>query len=523
MTESASSPEAWPPRRRYLSLWFPFLPAERLKRRDAGSAPPAGRPLVLVEKIDGALRLFATDRRAAGLGLEPGLTLADARARFPSLLTVEADAQADAGFLTRLAALCERFTPLTALDPPDGLTLDITGCAQLFGGEEALRAEACARLQRLGLTLRASIAGTPDAARALARYGQTAVAPPGMDESLVRPLPAAALGIGAEAAIALARAGLTTIGDLADRPSILFAARFGQELPRRLARTLGREDRRITPLRPPPDCLAERPFAEPLTEAAAVEGVLARLAGEIARLLERRGAGGRLFEASFFRSDGGVRHIAVGTGRPTRDPAVIRRLFRERIDALADPLDPGFGFDLVRLAASALEPLGPLQPELDGQGATAATVAELVDRLSARFGPERVLRFVARDTHDPDREAHAVAAAGPAPALPWPRPEPAGPPPRPLQLFEPPQPIETLAELPDGPPLRFRWRRVLHEVALAEGPERIAPEWWRGRAETAPRDYYRIEDSEGRRFWLFRRGLYGEEAGPRWFLHGLFA
>jgi protein ImuB len=78
--------------------------------------------------------------------------------------------------------------------------------------------------------------------------------------------------------------------------------------------------------------------------------------------------------------------------------------------------------------------------------------------------------------------------------------------------------------VPDGPPIRFRWRRVLHAVIRADGPERIAPEWWRTPEGTATRDYYRVEDENGRRFWLYRDGLYDRETGtPRWFLHGLFA
>lgn len=478
----------------------------------------------MVETVRNALRLVDCDRRAVALGLTRGLTLADARARIPALTVVEAEPQADRAFLEALAAFCDRFTPLVALDLPDGLLLDITGCAHLFGGEAVFHDRIGTQLRRMGLALRAAVAGTPEAARAFARFGAGGVAAPGTDETLAQKLPVAALDIAAETVIALSRAGLKTLADLAGRPSAGLSARFGEEIATRLRRTLGREDARITPLRPPPACVVERHFAELLLDGQALEEVVARLVAEAARLLETRGEGGRAFEISLFRSDGAVRRLTIETGRPSRDAGAILRLWRERIETLADPLDPGFGFDAIRLAVPFCEPLNTHQPNLDGRAVEDEAVADLVDRLVARFGRARVLRFAAQDTHHPVRSAKALSAAAPAPAMAWPVPEPGEPPARPLQLFEPPQPIETLAEVPDGPPMRFRWRRVLHEIARAEGPERIAPEWWRDGPAEPMRDYYRVEDAQGRRFWLFRAGLYERESEPpRWFLHGLFA
>jgi protein ImuB len=350
------------------------------------------------------------------------------------------------------------------------------------------------------------------------------IAPPGGEAAAVRPLPVAALGLGEDVRRALSLAGLKRIGDLADLPSQPLAARFGEDLPTRLRRTLGEEDRRITPMRPPPACRVERRFAEPIAHADAIDGTIRALLGQAAALLEAVGQGGRVFEASFFRTDGAVRRISVETGRPTRDASSVLRLLQARLDALADPLDPGFGFDLIRLAVPLAQPLAQLQPRFDGETRDEDAVSDLVDRLVARFGASRVLRFSAADTHDPARASRLVPASSPAALKPgWSSPEPGEPPVRPLQLFERPQPIETLAETPDGPPLRFRWRRVLHMIARAEGPERIAPEWWRDR-EAPTRDYYRVEDLEGRRFWVFRAGLYERETSrPRWYLHGLFA
>ena len=476
---------------------------------------------MLVERAQGAQKLFAVDRRAAALGLVPGLSLAEALARIRPLAVVAADPAADAAWLAALATLCERFTPLVALDPPEGLLLDITGCAQLFGGEAGLRADIRKRLRQVGLTVRDGIGQTPDAARALARFGEPGAAPD------VTSLPIAALGLPPATMLALSRTGLSTIGDLAARPMAGLAARFGADLPQRLARVLGQEDVRIVPRRPPAACTVERHFLEPIVQAQAVERVLDGLMREVADLLAERGLGGSAFEASLFRSDGQIRRILVETSGPSRDVAAILRLFALRIDALNVPVDAGFGIDAVRLAVMRTAPLAPAQPDLDNNVGEAAHVFGLVDRLVARFGGDRVLRFAARDTHHPTRVTRQMPAQQPTPVPRKAHPKlwapPAGPPGRPLSLFDPPLPIEVLAEVPDGAPVHFRWRRALHNVTRAEGPERIAPEWWHDEQEqeTLTRDYYRLEDAQGRRFWVFREGLHAETAC--WFLHGLFA
>ncbi len=480
---------------------------------------------MVIARDRGALKLADCDMAAMALGLSPGMTLADARARIPDLVALEARPEADRAFLERLAAYCDRFTPMVALDPPHGLVLDITGCSRLFSQAGLLRLMA-GRLSSAGFTVRAAFAGTPEAARAVARFGAGGIVPPGGEEEAVGLLPTAALELPGDILVALSRAGLKTVADVAERAPAALTARFGAALAARLARILGREDIRITPLRPVPDCVVEQHFPEPLLDVAGLETVVARLLSEAASVLERRGMGGRAFEISFFRSDGAVRRLTLETGQPSRDTTALLRLWRERVETLADPIDPGFGFDAVKLAVSVCEPLTNVQTSLDGHASDDDAVAALVDRLVTRFGRDKILRFIAQDTHDPRREARAVPVTitPHAPALAWPTLEANAPPARPLHLFDPPQPVETLAEVPDGPPLRFRWRRVLHEIARAEGPERIAPEWWRDGPQPPIRDYYRVEDAEGHRFWLFRAGLYeGGGEQPRWFLHGLFA
>jgi protein ImuB len=461
--------------------------------------------------------LLAVDQRAFALGMVPGLSLADARARVPALGIFDHDPVSDRAWLERIADGCDRYTPMVAIDGADGLLLDISGCTHLYGGEKALVDDAVARLTRLGMQVRAALAATPDAAHALARHGG--------DEGLIAALPVAALRLAPEETVALRRAGLKRIGDLAARPSAPLAARFGEVASDRLARLAGGRDVRITPRRPLPDLVVERRFADPIGHIETALASIETLLEQAARQMAQSYRGGRRFEVRLFRTDGLVRRLRVETGLPSRDVPLLMRLFRERIEALSDPIDPGFGFDLVRLSVPLLEELAPVQLPLEGGALAEGELAALIDRLSTRLGRGRVRRLVARDTHCPEQAELALPAVDAGKPGMWPLPEPGEPPLRPIHLFDPPQPIEVMAEVPDGPPMRFNWRHVQHDVIRHEGPERIGALWWR-RADNGglTRDYYRVEDRQGRRFWIFRHGLYGAEAkNPGWYVHGLFA
>ena len=515
--------------RRYLAVWFPWLPSDRLRRKgQEKDGPPEhvlssdGTPVVLVEKVKGSLRLAAVDPEAAQAGLTPGLTLADAQARTPALRTVAHRPDADAALLARVLEDFGRFTPMIALDPPHGLMLDVTGCAHLFGGETALMQKVQIRAGHVGLQSRCCLGATPQVARALARFGPGGLFEPGQDRAAARRLPVAALELSDKDEQALRRAGLKRLADLDDRPRAPLAGRFGADFPSRLARVLGDEDVRITPHRPPAPIVVDRVFFEPISAPEDIERVLADLLIETMDRLDLIGLGGRAFEASFYRVDGEARRIVVRTGRPIRDAPATLRLFRERMASLSHPLDPGFGFDQMRMSVPWTQTLMPTQQGLDRETPGEEAFSRLIDRLTARLGPEAVMRFEPFGSHIPERAARLVQASAYLGGEAWPELDPDDPPLRPLQMFDPPQPVETLAEVPDGYPLKFRWRRVLHEVTRAEGPERISGEWWRASGQRT-RDYYRIEDQDGRRFWLFRQGLYGETPEPRWFIHGLFA
>lgn len=488
-----------------------------------------------MEKVKGALLLAAVDRAAAALGLHGGMGLADARVAVPELLIFDHDPHADAELMDRLADGCTRYTPHVAIGGCDALVLDLTGGTHLFGGEAALLADMEARLARRGLSVRAAFAYGPEAALALARFQRI----PAPDErAAVLRLPVAALGLEEERESALRRAGLATIGDVTRRPLAAIAARFGEDAVLAIRRMTGEAASPLAFRAPETPLMFDRRFAEPVARTDYVLGQLAALAAQAMEAMEARAHGGRRFEALLFRSDGLTRRLAVETGAATRDVKPVMRLFRERIDTLDDPLDPGFGYDMLRLTVPVHEPLAASQLRLEGgEARQAQQVEELVDRLSTRLGRARVRRFLPRDSHIPEQAqltlpamemGSAVKAAGGQQAE-WAMSPPGNPPLRPLHLFDPPQPIDVIAEVPDGPPHRFRWRKTLHEVSRFEGPERIASEWWRAKdgnpAHGAPtRDYYRVEDRRGRRFWIFRHGLYdGRNEHPGWYLHGLFA
>jgi protein ImuB len=544
-------------RRRFLSLWLPRLPIDRIKRQLArGNAVQANTkafssevgtgsreenastqnyPCIVVAKQNNALQISALDDAAAHLGLEIGLPLANARAICPQLQVFDADEAADAKALNDIADWCDRFTPLVALDPPHGLFLDITGCVHLFGGEAALMRLLCDALTRHGFAVSSGIAGTSVCARTMTRHVHGRIVRDGEEADAVKPLPVSALGTDDAITRGLRRAGLKTIGDVACRERHEITARFGAAFTTLLEHALGQGDAPISPRKPLPDYIVEKRFAEPVATDGVISATLSRLAQMLVVAMAQQGKGARRLEAYFFRTDGVVRAIGVDTGQAVTRAEMIDRLFRERLDALNDPLDPGFGFDLIRLSASRTEIVVQQQRDLDANVHDNDALADLIDRIAARIGGRRVVVHLPQDTHIPERAVlavpaqHHLAAAGQAA---WPARVESEPPLRPLRLFEKPEAIKVpFATVPDGPPHHFTWRRATHAVVRVEGPERIAMEWWKQSGQTLTRDYFRVEDEYGLRFWIYRDGLYGSElageegkpAPSNWFVHGLFA
>lgn len=471
--------------------------------------------------LDGRRRVVATaDRAARSLGLCPGIPVAQAQAVVPGLAVVEATPEADTQALTELAAWCLRYTPLTAPAPPDGVWIDATGCAHLFGGEAAMLADVVEHLARSGIASRAAIADTAGAAWAVARYAPTAVTevPVGETVAALRSLPIAALRLESEPIAALSRLGFNRIGQLLDAPRAPFALRFGREVIRRLDQALGRISEPIEPAAPPNPVGARLAFPEPLLTPEALSSKIARLVSLVCAELERRGEGARRLDLTCERVDRTEQAICIGTARPSRRADHLARLLDEQLERI----DPGLGIEAMRVAVPLTEPLTFEQPHADlvGDAGAGADVSVLVDRLVNRLGTRKVYRAAPVESDVPERSVRRVGPLSPPTKAGWPPTLP-----RPARLLRPPQPVEALAMLPDHPPVQFMWRRKRHRIRHADGPERIGGEWWKSdRERSALRDYWQVEDEDGRRFWLFRCGDAVDPAtgNLRWFLHGFF-
>jgi protein ImuB len=448
-----------------------------------------------------------------------------------------ADPAADDAALRRLALWATRYTPAVAAfdekSGADGLFLDVAGASHLFGGEARLIADLAARLAQFDLPAQTAVAATAGAAWALARFGKPdMILAAGAESAALAPLPIEALRLSSETRRTLRRLGFRRVGALLDNPRAPFAARFERELLTRVDQALGRAPDPLTYILPPPVYHSLRYLMEPLVAQEAVLAVARRLMQDIVHALVRDGVGARTLRLALYRVDGGTQNLDVGLTRPTRSVAHVARLIELKLERTgemaAETLDAGFGFEAIGLAVTTAERIEPGQSELAvgfDEIATAHTderCAELIDGLTQRLGPRSVRRLSAVASHLPERAETLAACAECADFSPWPAADQARP--RPLLMFAQAEPAEVLAQVPEGPPRRFRWRGALHAVARAQGPERIATEWWRSGASAPTRDYYLVEDDAGRRFWLFREGLYARETpAPRWFVHGLFA
>ncbi len=520
---------------RIVSVWLRSWPIARLLRAQARTAAgsPAEtvdskRPVVLVAPGKGGPRLVALNRAAEESGLVAGELLSNARSKLLDLQSRAADPAADDAALRRLALWCLRYTPLVAPwdeeNGADGLFLDTTGCAHLFGGEAGLLADLAGRLRRFGLRPRLAVADTPGAAWAIARYGKAdnTIVPSNGTESALQDLPLAALRLPEEMRTLLRRLGFRRIGELIHQPRAPLASRFGAQFLNRLDQALGRAPEPLSPLALPPVYRAQAVFVEAITTQAHVVEAATRLLRDLVEALARDGVGARKLRLLLFRMDGEVLSLTIGLASPSRDIQHIAGLIALRLDRLPGGLEADFGFEAAGLHVLTAESMPERQTLLAvADEITDATgLARLIDRLGQRLGAEAVRRIHPRQSHIPERAVLTRRAADGPPAD-WTNDVPGNT--RPLLLLPHPEAAEVMALMPEGPPRHFRWRGVLHQVAQAEGPERIAPEWWLRADNDAERDYYIVEDAAGRRFWLYRAGLYDRgSATPQWFVHGVF-
>ena len=526
--------------KRYVSIWLPDWPIERIFRRAgrrARSDKPAeispGRPFALVATAQGGVRIMAPNDAAKRAGVMTDQLLADARALCPILNVADHDPAGDQADLQRLARWCIRYSPWVASDAPEGILMDVSGCAHLFGGEEALARDVSVRLKKFGFRSRIGIAKTIGAAWAVSRYGagERIVVNDAETAAVLSPLPMIALRIGHDMSDRLEQVGLKTIGALIGKPRAPFAARYGVDLIKRLDQALGHMAESLSPVAEPPDYRTYRKFPEPILLLEQVQNGLVDLAGPLADMLKNASSGARRFDLSLYRVDGDVKSLGIRTSTLCNEPGHMVRLFQEKLEKLDESYDSGFGIEQVVLNAFETETMSVEQLGLDRKrpGGTKAQFHILLDRYGNRLGFENIGLFLPNESHIPERSERLVpVTATPGETEDWAaflrRLQGGGHLGRPIALLPRPEPIIAIAEVPDGPPIRFEWRRVAHRVIRAEGPERIAPEWWgRFPREAAPtRDYFRIEDKDGYRFWLYRQGLYERRETPSWFMHGLF-
>ena len=492
-----------------------------LHQPTAGPPPRAGEdqaPLVTALRTGNRILIAAACPEAQAIGLTPGMALAKARALVPGLDIVDADPAGDRALLRSLALFAaRRWTPRAAMSGEDGLFLDLTGVSHLFGGEERMCRRILAFCARAGFAARIAVAATPGAAHALARHGGGPLlfCPAGAEAQALAPLPLAALRLETRALAAARRLGVERIGEVLAMPRGPLARRLGKPFLARLDQALGAAGEVIVPVVPEDPLVAELRFAEPIATADAIAEALRLLMARLLDTLRKAGLAARAFTLSCDRVDGDVQRIAIGTARPTRDGAHLLRLLSMRIETI----EPGFGLDAMRLFAGRCEPLGAeaIEGELAGEK-PALDLAPLVDRLAGRLGSRCLFRASAVESDVPERSVRRVGPlAAPAAWPAWPRP---------VRLLARPERLgKVVALLPDLPPRRFTWRGDTYRVRAADGPERIHGEWWRRASEAeAVRDYFQVEDEEGRRFWLYRRGD-GFDPGTgdlSWYLHGIF-
>lgn len=518
--------------RRVVSLFLPAWSTDRLRRKSAKLQPevPASEavPAGLVTSIadHGRRLVVSVDLVARRMGIMPGMTVAKARSLVPGLELVDADPEADMAGLRRIALWAgTRYSPIVAPDPPDGIWLDITGCAQLFGNERALLKDLHRRVAGFGLSVQIAVADTASCAHAVARHvpaGRPVTILPGDHRKAIALLPIAALRLEASVVDSLRKLGFERIEQLIGEPRGPLAKRFGRQLFHRLDQAMGLMPEPIQPIFAEEQLCSRRAFMEPIATADAFVQVIGDLARDLTGLLATRMHGARRLDCYFHRVDGHIQAIRVGTALPSREPAHLAKLLGAGIETIA----PGLGIEAMTLVASLTEPLAALQGDnLAGPARTGPDLAALIDALANRFGERQLYRSVPHASAMPERGTIPLPALARADGAAW-----SDQLPRPSRMLFSPEPIEVVALQPDHPPAMFIWRRRRFRVTGADGPERLHGEWWRERGmetstQLSVRDYYQVETTSGGRYWLFRQGD-GENVatGPmRWFLHGAFA
>jgi protein ImuB len=497
--------------KRFVAIWFRYLKTDWFIRRQPSLATI---PFVLASPDHGRMMITATNALAEANGITIGMVVADARVILPSLKVLDDQPGLPEKLLKGLGEWCIRFTPVVSIDVPDGLILDVTGCAHLWGGEELYLEHITNRLKRLGYSIKAAIADTIGTAWAFARFGNgTTIIETNKQATALLVLPPQALRLEEETIERLHTLGLRTIQQFINMPRSALRRRFGEAFITRLNQALGYEDEIIIPVQPIAVYSERLNCLEPIVTLTGIEIALKQLLETICTKLHKEQKGLRTACFTCYRVDGKAQVIEIGTNRATTNATHLFKLFEEKLSTI----EPDLGIELFTLEAKKTEDLissqGMLWQEQGGLHDT--ELAELMDRIAGKFGAQTIHRYLPAEHYWPEWSFKKAQTVFEEKITEWVVDRP-----RPIQLLATPEVIEVTAPIPDYPPMLFRYKKKLHKIIKADGPERIEQEWWLQQGQH--RDYYTVEDEDGSRYWLFRLGHYTDDS-YQWFIHGFFA
>ncbi|MBS1530916.1 MAG: DNA polymerase Y family protein [Bacteroidetes bacterium] len=499
--------------KRFLSIWFRRLLTDWKTIRQPDLK---GKSIVFARPDHGRMLIVAVNAAAEKYGVAEGMTVADAKVIAPNLEVFDDKDGRNLKLLKGLAEWCLRYTPLVAIDAPDGLLLDVTGCTHLKGGEPAYIKDLVTRLKALGYDVRPGIADTIGCAWAVAHCADSGlIVGENEHRTALMPLPPTALRLQGDLVHRLRQLGLYHIGSFIHMPKSVLRRRFGADMVLRLYQALGQEEEFLLPLKEPVAYSERLSCLEPVRTRPAIEHALQVLLEQMCKRLYVEGLGARDATFSWYRIDGKNGNIDIGTNHPSQHVEHLFKLFAIKLDTVA----PGLGIELFVLDVGKTEPVSQKQSDLWAAqpGLNSDEVAELLDRVAGRTGNKSINRYLPDDHYWPERNTRVSDSLLEEPTSEWRTERP-----RPIQLLQPPEPIDAaLALTPDYPPKMFIYRGQRHVVVNADGPERIEHEWWLEEGEH--RDYYIVEDEDGGRYWVFRSGHYDADQPQHWFIHGFFA
>jgi protein ImuB len=497
--------------KRFVVIWFRCLRTDWFTRRQSRLREI---PFVLTSPDHGRMVVTAANTIAQSYNINVGMVVADARAIFPSLEILDDQPDLSDKLLNGLAEWCIRYTPFVAIDPPDGLFLDVTGCAHLWGNENNYLEDIVSRLTTIGYNVRAAMADTIGTAWAIAHYGKERfIIECNQQSTALLPLPPESLRLDYETVERLHTLGLAKVANIIGMQRSALRRRFGEHILLRLDQALGNKDEIIQPVQPIEPYQERLPSLEPIATAKGIEIALEKLLEIVCTRLQHEQKGLRVAIFKCYRIDGKIEKIEIGTNRPSYNRHHLFKLFELKIETI----EPDLGIDLFMLEAQKVEPVSSIQEKLwqTTDGLENVHLSELLDRISGKYGANSIQRFLPAEHYWPERSVKQAISIDDKLTAEWKVDRP-----RPVQLLPNPEPIEVTAPVPDYPPMNFRYKGKLHKVIKADGPERIEQEWWLQQGQH--RDYYYVEDEEGKRYWLFRSGHYSDKL-YQWFIHGFFA